>query len=166
MNYEQVEKKYSLGNHRCRCIDGKITGCGNCVGFCSFDDHRGFLTKALRKEHNCLGKGCFYYVPKSREKENNDNPFEDAYESVKIKMKNAYEIACAMTREFEDFKIKDFGLSDDFVCELSYITVFDGYELEPIIQRINSETGLTVKMKKLNYSFENAAALIFEIKCA
>jgi len=50
--------------HHRRCIDGKITGCGNCVGFCQFRDHPGYLTKELRKEHNCIKKGCNYYIPK------------------------------------------------------------------------------------------------------
>ncbi len=63
--YEAFEKRSgSLYNRR--CIDGRITGCGNCVGYCKFEGHSGFLTKPLRKEHNCIFKACRYYVPKER----------------------------------------------------------------------------------------------------
>ena len=53
--------------HCRRCIDGKITGCGNCVGYCQFWGHPGYLTKELRKEHNCIKKGCNYYIPKVKQ---------------------------------------------------------------------------------------------------
>ena len=52
MTYENVEKKYGLKNHTRKCIDGKITSCGNCVGYCMYCEHSGFLTKELRKKHN------------------------------------------------------------------------------------------------------------------
>lgn len=59
--YQQMESLYGSGNNR-RLIDGKITGCGKCVGYCRFEKHPGFLTRMQRKEHNCLGKRCFYYI--------------------------------------------------------------------------------------------------------
>ncbi len=65
--YQQMERRYGNGYNR-RLIDGKITGCGKCVGYCKYQDHAGFLTKDLRKEHNCLGKGCFYYISKKGER--------------------------------------------------------------------------------------------------
>lgn len=52
--------------HHRRCIDGTVTGCGNCVGYCQFRDHPGYLTKDLRKQHDCIKKGCNYYIPKSK----------------------------------------------------------------------------------------------------
>lgn len=44
--------------HHRRCIDGTVTGCGNCVGYCQFRDHPGYLTKDLRKQHDCIKKGA------------------------------------------------------------------------------------------------------------
>ena len=63
--YEISERKTGMVYTR-RCIYGKVTGCGNCVGFCRYYGHPGFLTKELRKQHNCLGKKCIYYIPKER----------------------------------------------------------------------------------------------------
>ena len=49
-----------------RCIDGHITGIGNCVGYCLYEGHPGYLTKSLRKEHDCIKKNCYHYEPKVR----------------------------------------------------------------------------------------------------
>ena len=35
LNQERIMKKYRMGNHNQKCIDGRITGSGNCVGFCT-----------------------------------------------------------------------------------------------------------------------------------
>lgn len=64
-NYVYYDKIYSSSYNR-RCIDGKITGCGNCVGYCTYIEHSGFLTKQQRQEHNCIKKNCFYYLPKPK----------------------------------------------------------------------------------------------------
>ena len=52
--------------HVRRCIDGSFTGCGNCVGYCNFHEHPGYLTKDLRKKHNCVNKACRYYERKQK----------------------------------------------------------------------------------------------------
>lgn len=64
--YRILEQKESSPHHR-RCINGQITGCGKCVGYCSYNGHPGYLTNKLRKEHNCIKKKCFYYVAKNKE---------------------------------------------------------------------------------------------------
>lgn len=63
VTYSSYESRMISPHHR-KCIDGKITGCGNCVGYCQFRNHPGYLTKELRKMHDCVKKGCNYYVPK------------------------------------------------------------------------------------------------------
>lgn len=62
--YSAFDKGVGNNKYNRRCIDGKITGCGKCVGYCTFSIHEGFLTKELRKKHNCVKKDCLYYVPK------------------------------------------------------------------------------------------------------
>ena len=63
---DTVHFNSSASPHHRRCIDGKITGCGNCVGYCNFKEHPGYLTKDLRKKHDCIKKACNYYVPKTK----------------------------------------------------------------------------------------------------
>jgi len=65
--YEMYEK--ACGNmYNRKCIDRTVTSCGNCVGYCRYVEHPGFLTRELRKIHNCIKKECFYYLPKPKRK--------------------------------------------------------------------------------------------------
>ena len=75
--YHYMESKQE-SPHRRKCIDGSVTGSGNCVGYCRFCEHPGYLTKELRKEHDCIKKGCHYYTAKScgkTEQQVQCNPF-------------------------------------------------------------------------------------------
>lgn len=53
-------------NHTIKCINGRVTGSNKCVGYCQYEGHPGFLTKELRKQHNCIGKECYYYIQKRK----------------------------------------------------------------------------------------------------
>lgn len=72
--YELYEKK-SPSQYTRRCIDNTITGCNKCVGYCQYVGHPGFLTQKHRKEHNCLGKGCYYYIAKPSKEKRNSSSF-------------------------------------------------------------------------------------------
>ena len=61
--YKQYES-LSNSQYSRRTIDGKTVGSNKCVGYCSYNQHPGFLTKELRKNHNCLKKECNYYFNK------------------------------------------------------------------------------------------------------
>lgn len=66
IDYAYLDK--AQGNdHRRRCIDGGITGRGNCVGYCQCNEHPGFLTARHCTEHQCKEKGCHYFMPKLRQ---------------------------------------------------------------------------------------------------
>lgn len=72
---EEVRRDYlyydrqSGDGHNRRCIDKRLTGSGKCVGYCQNPEHRGFLTRELRREHDCLGKKCFYYLQKPKRRQ-------------------------------------------------------------------------------------------------
>jgi len=66
--YSLKEKTQSSPHHR-RCIDGRITGSGKCVGYCEYEGHPGYLTKELRKHHDCINKSCHHYYPKEKKVE-------------------------------------------------------------------------------------------------
>ena len=61
--YAILEKPYGNSQKR-RCIDNKITGRNKCVGYCQHNEHPGFLTERHIKQHNCIGKGCHYFIAK------------------------------------------------------------------------------------------------------
>ncbi len=65
---------YENGNRdrfHLRCIDGSSTSCGKCIAYCKYSGHEGFLTRELRKKHDCLGKRCDYYLPKPKKMQKN-----------------------------------------------------------------------------------------------
>ena len=69
--YSSFENRFSpfeksFINHTGKCIDGRITGSNKCIGYCQYEGHPGFLTKELRKEHNCVKKGCYHYIQKPK----------------------------------------------------------------------------------------------------
>lgn len=94
-DYLHYEKKSGSKYNR-RCIDGRITGCGNCVGYCQYAGHSGFLTKELRKEHNCIGKGCFYYLPKIKQ----EKPKTD----IDHRSREVVDIASNVISELEEYE--------------------------------------------------------------
>ena len=111
MTYENVEKKYGLKNHTRKCIDGIITSCGNCVGYCMYCEHSGFLTKELRKKHNCIGKQCHHYVEKKvLTKDDFSHTFASALSSWNNKVDEVFSMACSLTRSFEGMGLS-FALS-------------------------------------------------------
>lgn len=65
LTYDYFENR-SKSEYTRKCIDNRIVGSNKCVGYCIFEEHRGFLTRELRKKHNCIKKRCDYYIHKNK----------------------------------------------------------------------------------------------------
>ncbi len=63
--YAQMEGQ-SHSQHEHRCIDGRLKGCGKCVGYCQYGGHPGFLTEKLKEKHQCTEKECGYFIKNPR----------------------------------------------------------------------------------------------------
>lgn len=151
IDYAYLDKAQS-DPYRRRCIDGRITGRGNCVGYCRCDDHPGFLTAEHCAEHQCKQKGCHYFMPK---------PKQEKASCKRPDMKS--EIVAAATRAisaFEGMKIMRADKANDG-WQLKYITISDAYPISRIEEDISDVIGETVVMINLNYDFETAAMLLF-----
>ncbi len=59
----------------------------NLIGFCHFPDHKGYITKNVIKNKECVKKECFYF------QKFDDNPYWAALELQKIADKNKKEAA-------------------------------------------------------------------------
>lgn len=151
-DYVFYERKYGESHDR-RCIDGKITGCGNCVGYCQYTGHSGFLTKKHRAKHNCIEKGCFYYVPKAR------RPREKSFEDLTCRELTA--LATQLTAEYEGMRVMSVAQGRDSYWTVKYVTITNEYPIEAIEKRMSEAAGVVVKMFNLNYDFDRAASLIF-----
>lgn len=154
IDYLYYDKKGSSKYNR-RCINGHIIGCGNCVGYCQYSEHSGFLTKELRKEHNCIGKGCFYYLPKIKQ--------EKPKNIIDNRPSEVVDIASRMISELEGMRIMNAGRSRDGGWLVKFISITNGYSLGAIEDKISMIVGETITMVNLNYDFDRAVQLIYAI---
>lgn len=134
------------------CIDGRVTGCGKCVGYCQYEGHAGYLTEKLRKKHECLEKGCFYYVPKPARKKNSIK--KDGLENSLLSS------AIQQTLQMEGLRIMSVQEHDENHWQLNYVTISDGYPLQDVILSLEEVFHRKISFKKLDYSFDRCAQLI------
>lgn len=147
--YEMFECRHGDSKVR-KCINGRNTGCGNCVGFCKFAGHPGYLTQDLRREHDCLNKHCHYYLPK---------PQRQRTEKSKDISSLILSLAKQSVSDIEDLRIMNTRF-EDRICVIGYITVFGQYNFSDVEQKIEKMSGVPVTMQKLDYSFERCVELM------
>lgn len=139
--------------HRRRCINGQITGSGNCVGYCMFREHPGFLTNRLRQQHKCIANGCIYYLEKQKriKQKNTTN------EELSVTIMNQ---AIKLLSNCEGIKILKSKLHDN-CCILQYITITNAWDLEKYEKELYDQFHLRVRFEKLNYGFDKCISIIF-----
>ena len=147
--YTEYEKRSPSRTTR-RCIDGRITGCGNCVGYCQYIDHPGFLTANQREEHDCINKKCNYYIPKPHTPRRNIQEEETSL---------IPRLAQQSVAEYDDLRIMN-ATQHDHIWIIGYVTVFGEYNFTSIEEQLQKEVGVAVSMQKLNYSFERCVELM------
>ena len=152
--YNEAERLYSDGLLR-KGIDGTRFNKTKSVGYCLFCEHEGFLTEKDVRSHNCKGKNCPHFLPKVS--------VSKGKTKLKVTSTDIVPILNAAIKDFEGIIViraeKNFkGSFDAFYAAIS---TYDEGEIEEIILK---KTGLEVKLKKLSYSFENAAKIIFKNK--
>jgi len=150
--YTFYEQKNASAHHR-RCIDGKITGCGNCVGYCQYKEHPGFLTEKLRTEHDCIGKGCFYYLPKPK---NEKYPLKAA-EILQSILNTITEALVG----YEGMRVLQADKCPSGGWQLKYVTITNEYHIPSIEKKLSACVGDVISMIRLNCDFEKAVQLIY-----
>ena len=150
--YEYYES-VSPSNINRRCINGRITGSGKCVGYCAYNGHPGFLTKNLRKEHNCIGKGCFYYIAKERTESEIAVTYIDhslfILEEVRKHLKYSDSIY--------PVKVKRNSFDNYSVC---YVTISSERIPDRLPKKLSDDFGVNVNFERLNYDFDKCYELI------
>lgn len=151
--YEKIESKCHSKYNR-RCINGSITGCGNCVGYCKFSEHPGFLTREQRKEHNCIEKGCYYYVNKPK----HNAPKKQISTSDRI-----LNIAISCSTPMEGFRITSALQDKNGVWKLNYVTISNDYPIDRLSKEISVQCGESIFLQQLNCDFDQAVHLIYQL---
>ena len=150
--YTFYEQQSRSAHHR-RCIDGKITGCGNCVGYCQYKEHPGFLTEKLRTEHDCIGKGCYYYVAKPKQEKRTPQANQIPHYVLNI-------ITEALAG-YEGMRVLQADKCPSGGWQLKYVTITNEYHIPTIEKKLSACVGDVISMIKLNCDFEKAAQLIY-----
>lgn len=153
--YEQYEKQ-SRTVHSRRCIDGTITGSNNCVGYCRYGEHSGFLTTKHRKEHKCIEKECFYYIAKERSSKATHTIQKNEAEKFVEKASNC-------TREYEGLKVLHAIPSGSDGWVLRYIAISNDYPINVIENKISKTTGYAISLERLNYDFDVCVKLLLAV---
>ena len=143
--YASYEVPYRSTYNR-KCINGKITGCGNCVGYCTYNMHPGFLTKELRKEHDCINKGCYYYIAKPPKQETSSIT-ENSTQDILSFAKHSTTIS-----EGVMFMRVDKQSSDNYT--IYYITITKDFMLTKLKEEIESKFTCNIDFIELPYSFD------------
>lgn len=137
-----------------KCIDGSVVGCGKCVGFCTYNEHPGFLTKEIRQAHNCIKKNCFHYRQKDKKKQP---------KSVSSTVKNEKHIlneAQKVLDYYEGIRLMRANSNSDGNWTINYITITNAYSVHEMEQLLSNRLGIAVTLNLLKYDFNTAAKLI------
>lgn len=149
-----LETRCFFGNKSvsARCINGQITGSSACVGYCQYCEHPGYLTKELRKQHNCIQKECRYYVPK---------PKEQTGDTEQVLTDKLMRFAQQAVSDIEDMRIlRVFRESNVWVVK--YITVFSTPIFSSIEQSLQKIAGAPVFMEREEYDFDRCVRLMLQ----
>ena len=147
--YEKYETQSGTGTTR-RRIDGRTTGCGNCTGYCKYAFHPGFLTKELEKEHCCIEKECFHYVPRTKTKAKTEKT-DFCAEILKS--------AARRTTSFEGIRVTRAAKSGNGYT-VFFASITKDFETNEISRVIGNEFGTEVTFRKLECSYEQSARLV------
>ena len=150
--YAEYEKDSPSAFAR-RSITGAVVGCSKCVGYCKYHGHPGFLTKDQRRQHDCLNKGCYYYVEKQKERRSNPSTIKDHTPYVLSQIRQT------MTEEaVKVIRVKGTGLQE---YTAFYVTITKDDSFDECAVKLQRECGITVRFVKLDYDFDTFVHLLY-----
>lgn len=153
LSYKQIENEYRSSFSR-PCIDGVSRGCNLCTAYCAYDEHPGFLTDKLIKQHRCLEKNCSLLIRRKNDKR----------QRIVIEYApEPQEVIENMFSDYEGLKIIETHKITDNYWHVSYIAIAN-YDMEKIAAKIFKKYNVKIDFELLPYSFENAARIIFKEK--
>lgn len=134
------------------CIDGHITGSNKCVGYCQYQEHSGFLTTELLTQHDCIKKGCDYFIAKPKYKDT-AKEHDDMSLTILSHAQNIF----SHNEGVKILGVKNTGFNS---YSIEYITITNEYSLEDYVNLVYNLFGIEVAFVKLNYDFDVCVELI------
>ncbi len=128
--YAYYENK-SHDKYARRSIDGSTIGCSKCVGYCRFEGHEGFLSKKQRQSHDCLGKECFYYIPKTKE-------IKDKHVKAKVNFDSCVDDVLSAFEGIRSMKVEQ---DENGTYIVKYISITAAHSISDIENRLSESLG-------------------------
>lgn len=151
--YRKAEERFGNGHNR-KCIDGRITGCSKCVGFCNFSGHPGFLTAAQRAKHNCVGHCCNYYLPKPER----INPMKQISDPAKV----LFGMIREAVSDMEGLRVTRLrNVNGSWIA--NYVTLSNDYQLETIEKIVKQQSGFNFRFQRLNLDFDTCVQIVMGV---
>ncbi len=151
--YQKMEALYGEGHNR-KCIDGRTTGCGKCVGYCKYAGHPGFLTENQRSSHNCIGNECKYYIPKPERIRKTPKKNDPA--------KMVLDLVRDAVSDMEGLKVTRVR-NDNGSWVASYVTISNDYQLDQIVRNVHRQSGMKIRFNRLNLDFDICAQIVMGV---
>ena len=153
--YSTETNRYSLyekaahSKYERRCIDGTTVGCSKCCGYCQYEEHPGFLTEKQMKEHSCLQKQCYHFIPKpARAAKHEKQTPSKLFDFVKKKVS-----------DMDGIKVMRIKNTDED-CVAYFVTITNEYDFDDCIFEAKHKYDVSLSFVKLNYDFDVCAQII------
>lgn len=150
--YAEYERESSSSYLR-KSITGSSIGCGKCVGYCQFRGHSGFLTREQRSQHNCIGKGCFYYLEKPKQEKEHKN----------VASKQSFDIMSIIQESVtsEAIRIIRVTITGDNKATAFFVAITNDTTFTESTKQIKENYGVDVTFTKLDYGFDTCVKLLY-----
>lgn len=147
-------------------IDGTKSETTKRVGFCNNDLHKGYLTKKLMEEHQCIEKGCHYFIKYEKnaywqQKNASKEKRQKAKEQKKYweqKEAQALYLMRDLTKDIEDFGITAVYKKDDHL-EIRYVSL-NMVNLTSELSVVKMKTGVPCKLSSVKTTYQKKLELL------
>lgn len=143
-----------------RCIDNSVTSRSKCCGYCSCEQHPGYLTVKLMRVHECIEKECsFFYRIVKNDKKGINPVIWSMSDKSDVKDERVLSKAGNLTKNYEGLRILKASKDPEGIWCLYYISI-SNYNYEEISKMLKQKLGVEIKLIKMNLSFEEMVEII------
>jgi len=147
-------------------IDGTKSETTKRVGFCNNNLHRGYLTKKLMDEHQCIEKGCHYFIKYEKnaywqQKNASKEKRQKAKEEKKYwekKENQALYLMRDLTKDIDDFGITAVYKREDYL-EIRYVSL-NMVNLTSELSVVKMKTGVNCKLSSVKTTYSKKVELL------
>lgn len=163
MNIENILDK---DHKNYRTINGGRCTVGQRVGYCWLEKHKGYITKQIMDEHQCIEKQCPFFqkyedAPYWKEKEKRKKDRQNRKELEKIEKEKEQSVMTLFkneTADLDDFAIIDIK-REGRVFVVSFVTL-NWIPVQVITNNVRKKTNEKVLMREIKTNYQQKCALI------